>query len=82
MSALGANCSSGCTTRDHRSWGECVNAKSLKAQWLGGTGPSARDQRRFENDTATYRQVVKDGGKIATAMHKGVDAAYREIGKG
>lgn len=77
----GENCSSSCPTRDHNSWGECVRGKALKTQWLGGTGPSLADQRKFERDTAAYRQVVRDGGSLSTAMHKGTDAAYREIGR-
>ena len=78
----GENCSSGCVTRDHVNLGECLRAKHLSVMWLGGTGPSYRDQKRWSNDTETYRQVVRDGGSLSTAMNKGVDVAYREIGKG
>lgn len=46
--------------------------------WLGGTGPSYGEQKRFAADTEEYRKVVKAGGSIATAMHKGVDVAYKE----
>ena len=78
----GENCSSGCVTRDHVNFGECLRAKHLNAMWLGGTGPSYGDQKRWANDNALYRQVVRDGGSLSTAMNKGVDVAYREIGKG
>ena len=78
----GENCTSGCRTRDHESWGACMRAKHLNAMWLGGTGPSYGDQKRFSNDTELYRQVVRDGGSLSTAMNKGVDVAYHEIGKG
>lgn len=78
-----SNCSSSCPTPGaHRTFGECVRAKHIATQWLGGTGPSYGAQRQWDKDNATYRQVVKDGGSISTAMHKGVDAAYKEIGKG
>jgi len=59
-----------------------VRAKTLHPMWLGGTGPSYRDQKRWSNDTETYRQVVRDGGSLSTAMNKGADVAYHEIGKG
>lgn len=77
----GEHCSDNCPTKDHRSWGECVRNKGIKTQWLGGTGPSLADQRKFEKDTASYRQVVRDGGSLSTAMNKGVEAAYRQIGR-
>lgn len=63
-------CSSNCLTQDHASWGECVRSKGINAQWLGGTGPSAKDQRLFEGENAGYRQALKDG-----LNPKGVDRA-------
>ena len=78
----GEHCTSGCRSRDHLSWGDCMRAKSLYPMWLGGTGPSFGDQKRWSNDNALYRQVVRDGGSLSTAMNKGVGVAYREIGKG
>jgi len=59
-----------------------MRAKTLHPIWLGGTGPSYGDQKRWSNDNALYRQVVRDGGSLSTAMNKGVGVAYREIGKG
>lgn len=76
-------CTSGCPTPGaHATFGECVRAKSLRPMWLGGTGPSYSDEKKWARDNATYRQVVRDGGSLSTAINKGVDAAYREIGKG
>lgn len=75
------NCSSSCPTPGaHQSWGECVRSKNFKPMWLGGTGPSYGEQKRFENDTAMYRQVVRDGASMSTAMHEGVDVAYKKAG--
>lgn len=76
----GENCSSGCHTKDHLSWGECVRAKDTRSMCLGGTTPSFSEERRFRQDTERYRQVVKAGGSLSTAMNKGVDVALRQIG--
>lgn len=77
---MGESCSSSCPTRDHASWGECVRAKGLKAQWLGGTGSSYGDEKRFAAENRELRQVVRAGGSISTALNKGFDTAYREAG--
>lgn len=76
------NCSSGCPEPGtHATYAECLRAKHIKNQWLGGTGPSARAQRQWDRDNEAYRQVVKAGGSLSTAMNKGVDAAYQQIGR-
>lgn len=41
----GENCSSTCPTKNHETFGECIRAKRIAAQWLGGTGPSYGDQK-------------------------------------
>lgn len=79
---VGENCSASCLTRDHGSWGECVRAKGLSAQWLGGTGASYGDQRRFAAENRELRDVVRAGGSISTALNKGFDAAWSETGAG
>lgn len=76
-------CSAGCATPGaHATYAECLRAKRLSTQWLGGTGPSYGDQKKWALDNAVYRQAVKDGASLSTAMNQGVDKAYREIGKG
>jgi hypothetical protein len=57
-----------------------VRAKNFKPMWLGGTGPSYGDQKKFANDTAVYRQAVRDGASLSTAINEGVDVAYRKAG--
>lgn len=75
----GEHCTSGCRTRDHNSYGECLRDKSVGNIMLGGyRSDSHSRQRAFERETETYRDIVKRGGSISTAVNKGVDAAYAE----
>lgn len=74
------HCSSGCATGGHSSWGECVRAKDTGSMALGGTRPSLTEQKRFARDTALYREVVRAGGSLSTAMNQGVDVAIKKMG--
>lgn len=76
----GEHCTSGCKTRDHATFAECMRAKAVGNIMLGGyRSDSHSQQRRFERDTDTYRDIVNKGGSMSTAVNKGVDAAYAEI---
>lgn len=81
MTVLGQNCSSGCLTRDHATYGECMRSKSLGHMALGGTTSSYGERKAWAAQNAELRNVVKAGGDISTALSQGVDAAYREAGK-
>lgn len=71
-------CSSNCPTQDHDSWGACVKAKGIKAQWLGGVQPSASEQKRFSATNARYRQAIKDGLEPSAVSDSAVNRAYEE----
>lgn len=79
--ALGDHCSSGCLTRDHATYGECMKSKSLGHMALGGTTSSYKDRRAWDRQNSDLRDVVKAGGSISTALSQGTEAAYREAGK-
>lgn len=75
-------CSAGCPTPGaHATYAECLRAKSLRPMWLGGTGPSFGDQKRWAAENAELRSLVKAGGSISTAVNKGIGAAWRATGK-
>lgn len=78
----GDNCSASCRTRDHESWGECVRAKEVNQMWLGGTGPSLGDQRRFDRENQNFRNAVRDGLNPAGVSNRAVNAAYDAASKG
>lgn len=57
----GQHCSSGCKTRDHSSWGECVRAKNAKVAYCGIGGGDATAQKRWDNELAAYRAARAEG---------------------
>lgn len=48
---LGANCSSGCKTKDHRNYGECIRSKNTGAQGME-SAPSV-----FSKNTPTPKEI-------------------------
>jgi formyltetrahydrofolate hydrolase len=44
--------------------------------WLGGTGPSFTDQKRFDATNRQYRQAVSEGLQPAGVSAHAVNAAY------
>lgn len=78
----GEHCSSGCLTRDHESYGECLRAKNIKNQWLGGTGVSATEQRRWTRENEAYRKARKEGLSPAGVRMDLVNKAYEDAAAG
>lgn len=72
----GDNCSSSCLTRDHESFGECCRSKNIKEQWLGGTGASFGDQKKFARTNANFRQAVADGLNPSGVNDRAINRAY------
>lgn len=75
---VGECCSSGCLTRDHETYGECMRSKGIGHMALGGTTSSYGERKAWQADNAELRKVVAAGGSISTAIQQGFDAAYRE----
>jgi hypothetical protein len=50
--------------------------------WLGGTGPSQREQKAFSAENDHYRQAVRDGLTPDSVRRSAVDAAYEAASKG
>lgn len=70
-------CRSGCRTKDHQSWGACLKAANVKAQWLGGTGMSYGDEKAFYQIDTDYRAALDAGVDPGSFERKDVDAALR-----
>lgn len=73
----GEHCSSACQTKDHDSFGECCRSKNIKAQWLGGTGPSLSGQKAWDRENERYEKATNEGLAPQGVGHKAIDAAYR-----
>lgn len=78
----GENCSSACPTQDHLTFGECCRSKNIKSMWLGGTGPSATDQRQFERTNQEFRNAVQAGLNPAAVSDRAIHQAYDDASKG
>lgn len=74
----GEHCSSGCKTKDHASYAECLRAKDIKNQWLGGTKKSATEQRRWDRENQAYRKARKEGLQPGGVGERYVNAAYEK----
>jgi len=71
-------CSSNCPTQDHKNWGECVAAKNIVGQWLGGVQPSFGEQKKFQGVNDRYRSAVSQGLMPGAVSNRAIDSAYRE----
>jgi hypothetical protein len=70
-------CSTGCQTRDHSSYGECLRSKSTRVAYCNTVnGWDATKQKNWDRELANYRQAVKDGMNPATCTQAAIDAAY------
>lgn len=76
--ALGDNCSSSCTTRDHASWGECVRGKALHTAYMQDwKGHDATRQKKWDKDLDAYRAARAQGVQPASTQRESVDRAMR-----
>lgn len=78
----GEHCSASCTTRDHKSFGECVKAKNIAAMWTGGSRPSFGEVKRFSRENQAFRDAVKDGLKPQAVSFNAVNRAYDVASRG
>jgi len=57
-----SNCSSGCLTKDHATYGECLRSKSLRIAYCNSAGGSdASRQKRWDAELNEYRAAVSQG---------------------
>jgi hypothetical protein len=75
------SCASSCITRDHKSYGECLRAKSLQVS------PSVNDaygskQKKWDKDLDHYESAVRQGLHPTGTQRHQVDAAIKEAENG
>lgn len=75
-------CRTGCPTQDHGSFGECARSANIATQYLGGTGPSWSDEKRFRRTNADFRQAVSDGLNPSGVNDKAIRTAYEAAERG
>lgn len=78
MSAPGENCSAGCITRDHDSFGACMRAKNTRVAYCQSViGHDATRQKKWDNDLAAYRDARRQGVQPAGTGRDSVDRAMK-----
>lgn len=57
-----SNCTSGCPTQDHQSYGECLRAKGAGVVWANSArGLDATNEKRWQGEIDRYRSAVRQG---------------------
>lgn len=56
-----SNCTTGCRTKDHSTWGECMRAKHAIIAYSGIAGGDASAQKRWDNELQAYRDARAQG---------------------
>jgi len=55
------SCRSGCPTKDHASWGECLRAANLKIAYSGIGGLDYTAQKKWDKELADYKSARDQG---------------------
>ena len=71
-----SKCTSGCLTRDHGSYAECLKAKTIKVAYCNSAGGfDLTKQKKWDRDLDAYRAARAEGLQPATTSRRDVDAA-------
>lgn len=70
---LGENCTSGCPTQDHASWGGCMRSKNLAV--LDPEGKVHRSA--WDREMSAYESAKKQGVQPATTQIKDIERAMQ-----
>lgn len=74
----GEKCSSGCKTKDHDSWGECVSAKSVTISGCDTvSGNDTTNNRRFQGRLDRYRNLRRQGIQPRTTLERDISLAEK-----
>lgn len=57
----GKNCTSGCRTKDHSTWGECMRAKNAVVAYAGIGGGDATAAKKWDAELDAYREARRQG---------------------
>lgn len=78
---VGANCSSACPSKDHKSFGECLRSKRIQLS------PAVNDsygttQKAWDRELDSYESAVSQGVYPEGTKQHQIDAAMREVENG
>jgi hypothetical protein len=69
------NCSSGCTTGPHSTYGECLRGKSLRVAYTGIKGSDRTVQKKWDAELDSYRDAVSQGMQPESTKTRDIRAA-------
>lgn len=75
---MGEHCTSGCRTRDHASYGECLRSKSLSVYGLESTGNDFTKQKKWDRELDRARNLMSKGVMPRNTFTKALDEAERK----
>lgn len=75
MAKTGRNCTSGCKTKDHSTWGECMRAKHAVVAYSGIGGGDASAQKRWDSELQMYRDARAQGIQPDGTSMRQIEAA-------
>lgn len=71
-------CRSGCKTKDHESWGECLRAAEVRTYHVAvSKGFDATAQKKWDAELEGFRKATKEGIKPDGTKWKKIDEARR-----
>lgn len=70
------NCSSGCPTQDHNSYGECLRSKSVKMGYDPAKGFDATRERKWQAELKFARGAMESGILPDNTGRRAVEHAY------
>jgi hypothetical protein len=70
---IGDNCTSSCKTRDHNSWGECMQSKSI--QFGNKTGSHRKWQNELDLYAKARSQGIQPDGTTTQAVRQALDVS-------
>lgn len=76
MNDSSVKCSSGCPSQDHKSWGECLRAKSLQLSPAVNDGYATR-QRAWDKELDNFESASRQGVHPAGTKQRHIDAAFK-----
>jgi hypothetical protein len=75
---MGTKCSSGCKTRDHASYGECIADKGVRTYGASvSKGFDGSTQKRWDGELAAYRAARAQGIQPDGTTRPKIEAALR-----
>lgn len=80
---MGENCRSGCNTKDHGSYAECLRAADVRVAYTNSANyQDFTRQKKWDAELNRYASLVKSGLQPNGTTHRAMDKAERLAERG